>query len=164
MTWRSRKAKIATVALAILLTTGLVPSTSRAGDKEDSATAAAVDKIVRGDIAQSNFGEAKRKLRALLDKCKRGCGPSAVAQVHMAVGLVAAQIGQPDEAKTAWFDALNSDASVQLPASGVGPGIRAQWEQTQKAWLAANPQPDDSQKAGWVNKQGYELSKAAVAA
>ena len=45
-----------------------------------------------------------------------------------------------------WFDALKSDAAVQLPESGVSPGVRTQWEQTQKAWLAANPQPDDSQK------------------
>ena len=164
MTWRSRRALITAIAFPILLSAGLLPGTARAGDKEDSATIAAVDKIVRGDVAQANFGEAKRKLRALLDKCKKGCSPAASAQVHMALGLVAAQIGQTDEAKTAFFDALSSDANVQLPASGVSPAIRTQWEQTQKAWLAANPQPDDSQKAGWINKGGYELSKAAVAA
>lgn len=155
---------ITVIALAILLASSLAPRTSWAGDREDTATVAAVDKIVRGDVAQSNYGEAKKKLRALLDKCKKGCSPAAVAQVHMALGLVAAQLGQAEEAKTAWFDALNSDANVALPGSGVSPAIRTQWEQTQKAWLAANPQPDDSQKAGWVNKGGYELSKAAVAA
>ena len=155
---------ITVIAVAILLASSLAPRTSRAGDREDTATVAAVDKIVRGDVAQSNYGEAKKKLRALLDKCKKGCSPAAVAQVHMALGLVAAQLGQAEEAKTAWFDALNSDANVALPGSGVSPAIRTQWEQTQKAWLAANPQPDDSQKAGWVNKGGYELSKAAVAA
>src|SRR5689334_17708650 len=120
---------IRAVAIAILLTTGLFPSTALAGDKEDTATVAAVDKIVRGDVAQANFGEAKKKLRALLDKCKKTCSPSAVAQVHMALGLVAAQIGQADEAKTAWFDALNSDANVQLPTTGVSPAVRTQWEQ-----------------------------------
>jgi tetratricopeptide (TPR) repeat protein len=155
---------IRAVAFAILLTAGLLPSIALAGDKEDTATVAAVDKIVRGDVAQANFGEAKKKLRGLLDKCKKACSPSAVAQVHMALGLVAAQLGQADEAKTAWFDALNSDANVQLPGSGVSPAVRTEWEKTQKAWLAANPQPEDSQKAGWVNKVGYELSKAAVAA
>lgn len=160
----NRRARITAIAIAILFVVALSPKRVRAGDKEDSATIAAVDKIVRGDVAQANFGEAKKKLRGLLDRCKRGCGPAAVAQVHMALGLVSSQIGQPDEAKTSWFDALNADASVQLPASGVSPAIRQQWEQTQKAWLAANPQPDDSQKAGWVNKGGYELSKAAVAA
>ncbi len=155
---------ITTIALAIFLTTGLLSSTARAGDKEDSATIAAVDKIVRGDVAAANFGEAKKKLRALLDKCKKGCSPSAVAQVHVALGLVAAQIGQADDAKTAWFDALNADANVGLPGTGVSPATRQQFEATQKAWLAQNPQPEDSQKAGWVNKQAYELSKQAVAA
>ena len=159
--WRAR---IIAIALAVLFIVALSPTVARAGDKEDSATIAAVDKIVRGDVAQANFGEAKKKLRALLDRCKKGCSSAAVAQVHMAVGLVSAQIGQADDAKTAWFDALNADANVQLPATGVSPAIRQQWEQTQKAWLAANPQPDDAQKAGWVNKGGYELSKAAVAA
>lgn len=160
MTWR---AVIKAIALVLLFTVAAVP-TARAGDKEDNATIAAVDKIVRGDVAQANFGEAKKKLRALLDRCKKGCSPPAVAQVHMALGLVSAQIGQADEAKTAWFDALNSNANVELPPTGVSPAIRQQFEQTQKAWLAANPQPDDSQKAGWVNKQGFELSKGAVAA
>ena len=160
----NRRVRISAIALAVLVVMPLSTTPSWAGDKEDTATIAAVDKIVRGDVVQANFGEAKKKLRALLDKCKRGCSPAAVAQVHVALGLVSAQIGQPDEAKTAWFDALSSDANVQLPATGVSPAIRQQWEQTQKAWLAANPQPDDSQKAGWVNKGGYELSKAAVAA
>ena len=155
---------IRAISLVVLFTVALLPDTARAGDKEDNATIAAVDKIVKGDVAQANFGEAKKKLRALLDRCKKNCSPSAVAQVHVAIGLVAAQIGQTDDAKTAWFDALTADANVELPSSGVSPATRTQWEQTQKAWLAANPQLDDAQKAGWVNKQGYELSKAAVAA
>jgi hypothetical protein len=155
---------IRAIALGVLFTVALLPHTARAGDKEDSATIAAVDKIVKGDVAQANFGDAKKKLRGLLDKCRKACSPAAVAQVHIALGLVSAQIGQTDEAKTAWFDALTADANVELPTTGVSPAIRQQWEQTQKAWLAANPQLDDAQKAGWVNKQGYELSKAAVAA
>ena len=104
---------IAMLALAIATMTSLFPSRARAGEREDTATIAAVDKIVRGEIAQANFGEAKKKLRVLLDKCKKGCSPSAFAQVHIAVGLVAAQIGRADEAKAAWFDALNADANVQ---------------------------------------------------
>ena len=158
-----RVALITAIAMAIALITSLLPSAARAGDREDTATIAAVDKIVRGDIAQANFGDAKRKLRVLLDKCKKGCSPSAVAQVHIAMGLVAAQIGQADEAKTAWFDALNADANATLPG-GSSTAMRAQFEQTHKAWLAANPQPDDGAKSGWVSKQGYELSKQALAA
>ncbi|MBX3190117.1 MAG: DUF3570 domain-containing protein [Labilithrix sp.] len=141
----------------------VLPRVAFAGEKEDAAAIAAVDKILATDVANANFGEAKRKIRAVLDKCKRGCSPSTVARVNIASGIVSAQIGQTEDAKTAWFDALNADPSAALPPSGVSQGVRAQFEAVQKQWLAANPQ-DDTAKAGWVNKQAFELSKAAVAA
>ncbi len=151
-------------ALVAILVSGVLEGEAQAGEKEDGATVAAVDKIVRQDIAQENFGDAKRKLRALLEKCKKGCSPPVAAQVHVALGIVAAQVGQADEAKTEWFDALTADPSVRLPATGVAASVRTQWETIHKAWIAANPQSDDSPKAGWISGRAYELSKAAVAA
>ncbi len=61
-----RSARIHAIALAILVIVAFLPRASWAGDREDAATTAAVDKIVHGDIAQANFGEAKKKLRALI--------------------------------------------------------------------------------------------------
>lgn len=154
----------AVVRLGLLVLTLFVSSVAFAGEKEDNAALAAVDKILASEVAQANFGEAKKKLRALAERCKKGCSPATVARIDIASGIVAAQIGQAEEAKTAWSDALNADSSAQLPSSGVSPTVRAQFEEVKKAWLAANPQPDDAQKAGWVSKQAFDLSKAAVTA
>lgn len=156
---RSTFAKVA-FAGALLLS----PGVARAAEKDDAATIAAVDKVLTNEVAQANYGEAKKKLRALIDKCKKGCSGPAVAHVYIAVGMVAAQIGQADEAKTAWFDAFSVDPNAALPASGVSPQVRTQFEEVKKAWLVANPQPDDFQKAGWGSKQAHEAAKAAVAA
>jgi Flp pilus assembly protein TadD len=153
-----------TVARILLVGLLLLPGAARAGEKEDAVILNGVEKILATDVAQANYGEARKKLRALLDKCRKGCSGPAVAHVYVAIGFVSAQIGQAEEAKTAWFDAFSVDPNAQLPSSGVSPAVRQQFDEVKKAWLAANPQPDDAQKAGWVNKQAFDLSKAAIAA
>lgn len=134
-----------------------------AGEKEDQAVIAAVDKVLNTDVPNANFGEARKKLRGLLDKCKKGCSGPAVARVYVALGLVSAQINQTEDAKTAWSDAFSVDSNAQLPPTGVSASIRQQFEETRKAWIAANPLQEDA-KSGWVNKQAAEMAKAAVAA
>jgi tetratricopeptide (TPR) repeat protein len=156
---------VARIALsAALVATGTYSSDARAGEKEDNATLAAVEKVMSTDVPNANFGDAKKKLRALIDKCKNKCSGPVVARVYVAIGMVAAQINQTEEAKTAWSDALTVDPSASLPQTGVSPAIRAQFDETKKQWLAAHPQPDDAEKSGWVNKSAYELAKAAIAA
>lgn len=135
-----------------------------AGEKEDNAIIASVDKILAHDVPNANFGDARKKLRALLDKCKKGCSGPAVARVYVALGMVAAQINQTEDAKTAWADAFSVDPNAALPASGVSAAVRQQFDDAKKAWLAANPQPDDASKSGYVNKQAFELHKQAIAA
>lgn len=152
-------AKVALVSVLVLTS-----ARARASEKDDAATIAAVDKVLSNEVANANFGEAKKKLRALVDKCKKGCSGPAVAHIYVAIGMVSAQIGQADEAKTAWFDAFSVDPNATLPTSGVSPQVRTQFDDVKKQWVAQNPQPDDFQKAGWGSKQGYEAAKAAVAA
>ncbi len=134
-----------------------------AGEREDTATVSAVNKVLSTDVPNANFGEAKKKLRALLDKCKKCSGP-AVAQVYVALGIVAAHINQADEAKQNWQDAFSLDASVTLPLSGVTPAIHTQFEDVRKQFLAATPQAEDALQKEWVNKNAFELSKAGIAA
>lgn len=156
---------VARIVLLAALATGAQSRDARAGEKEDNAVVSTVEKVLSSDVPAANFGEAKRKLRALLDKCKKGCSAPAVARVYVALGLVAAQINQADEAKTAWFDAFSLDSAASLPqAGGASPALRQRFEEVRKQWLAANPQPDDAQKGGWVNKNAYELAKAAIVA
>ncbi len=139
------------------------PARARA---DDASVIAAVDKIQRDDISNANFGEAKKKLKAMLEKCgkKPACGPNAVAQIHLALGMVNAQIGRDDEAKQEYTDALNADASSSLPATGVTDPMKKVFADAQKAWIAAHPQPDDSSKAGWQNKVAFDFATAATQA
>ncbi len=135
-----------------------------AGEKDDAAVITAVDKVLANDIPNANFGEARKKLKGLLDRCKKGCSGPAVARVYVALGMIAAQLAQSEEAKTAWSDALSVDPNAGLPGTGVSASIRQQFEEAKKAWLIANPPPDEASKQNWVNKQAYELARAGAAA
>jgi hypothetical protein len=150
------------VTLAVLL--AFLPRGAWAGEREDAAVSNAVDKILSTDVPNANFGEAKRKLRALIDRCKRGCSGPAVAKVYVALGIVSAQINQPDEAKSAWTDALSVDANAALPATGVSPSVRQQFDEVKKAWVTATPGAEDFAKSGWVNKQAFELYRQGITA
>jgi Protein of unknown function (DUF3570) len=133
---------------------------------DDAAVLAAVDKIQKEDIANANFGDAKKKLKAMLDKCgkKPACGANVVSEIHLALGMVNAQIGRDDEAKQDYTDALNADASASLPATGTTDSMKRVFADAQKAWIAAHPQPDDSSKAGWQNKVAFDFASAATQA
>jgi hypothetical protein len=164
VSWRRVRSRSAVVSVLVACCLALLTQSARAGDKEDKAAIATVESVLTHDIAQANFGEARKKLKNAFDHCKKGCSPSAIARIHVAQGMVAAQLGQADEAKSFWSDALNADPNATLPTTGATPAIKQQWADAQKAWITANPQPDDAQKAGWVNKQAYDLAKAGVAA
>ncbi|MBS2019381.1 MAG: DUF3570 domain-containing protein [Deltaproteobacteria bacterium] len=150
--------------LGVVLALLCLAAPASAGEKDDAQALATLDKVLANDVANANFGEAKKKVKAVIDRCKKVCSQSVLARAEVVNGVIAAQIGQAEEAKTAWFDALNTDSSVSLPTTGISPSVRQQFEAVQKEWLAKNPQPDDAQKAGWVSKQAFDLSKAAVAA
>lgn len=139
------------------------PAQARA---DDASVIAAVEKIQKDDIANANYGDAKKKLKGMLDKCGKrpACGAHAVAQIHLALGMVNAQIGRDDEGKQEFTDALNADASVSLPASGITDSIKKVFADAQKTWIAAHPQPDDSSKAGWQNKVAFDFATAATQA
>src|SRR5579872_6474422 len=91
----------------------------------DEAVASAVDRVMASDFANANYGAARGKLRTLIDKCKQsGCTAQALAQVHVALGMVAVQIGQGDQGKAEFLDALNGYATAQLPSAGVTQAIK----------------------------------------
>ncbi len=134
---------------------------ARAGDE----LAASADKVMAQDYADANYGEAKKKLRALQQRCnQRKCPASTSAAIHRGLGMVNAQIGQTKDATAEFLQAMELDPNAQLPESGVTDAVKAAWDAAQKQWLEAHPQPDDATKAGWTSKQGFELAKAAVAA
>ncbi len=126
---------------------------------------AAIDRVLNDDIANANFGDARKKLRALLDRCKReSCPGRVVGQIHTANGVILVQIGKLDDAKTAFSEALTADAGASLPSSPVvTPAMKTAFADAQRAWTATN-NPDDPAKAGWTNKQALEYAKQAIQA
>lgn len=131
----------------------------------DAAIAAATSKVLSTDFAGANYGVARTKLRGLLDQCKRTkCQPQTSAQVHVALGMVAAQIGQVDEAKQLFTDAIKEDFGVQLPSAGVTPAIKTAFDEAKKAVPPPSATPDPKAKGGsvnippgWTSREAYEL-------
>lgn len=125
----------------------------------------AIEKILTEDFANANYGDARKKLRQLQDRCKRErCDARAIGQIHVATGMVLVQIGKVEDGKVAFTDALNADPTANLPNSSVvTPGMKTAFADAQRAWVVTN-NPDDPAKAGWTNKQALEYAKQAVAA
>lgn len=96
---------------------------------EDAAVREAVQQIMNEDYPGS-LGPAKKKLQDQLSVClKKGCSGPVKAEVHVALGMVASQLGQADDAKQSFKNALAADANAKLPSSGVTPGIRTAWDE-----------------------------------
>ncbi|HVJ94721.1 MAG TPA: DUF3570 domain-containing protein, partial [Labilithrix sp.] len=82
----------------------------------------------------ANLGPAKKKLQEQLNVClKKSCSGSVKAEAYVALGMVASQLGHPEEAKQYFKAALQADSNAKLPASGVTSSIRAQWDEAKGA-------------------------------
>lgn len=164
--WPREVSRVVLFAFIASLLAILPARPARAGERESAQVIASVDKILSQDVASANFGEARKKLNGLLAGCNKKpspCSGQAVGRVHVALGMIASQIGQADGAKNAWFDAFAADPDASLP-QGATADQKTKFDEARKAWLVANPQPDDAQKAGWVNKAAFDFSKQAIAA
>ena len=127
---------LAAVTVAVALT---VPLAARAAG-DDAAVSQTVQSVLTESYAQASFGDARKKLDAALERCKKGkCTAATRAQVLVALGMVASQVGQADEAKSDFAQALTLDPNAKLPTSGTTPNIRAQWTEAQKAAAPAPP-------------------------
>lgn len=122
--WRSRLLALL-VGLTLIV---LNPAIARAAN-EDTAIREAVQQVLN-DEYPANLAAAKKKLQDQLSLCaKKGCSASAKAEVHVALGMVASQLGQPEDAKQSFRTALQLDANAKLPSSGITPNIKSQWDE-----------------------------------
>ena len=81
-----------------------------------------------------SLGPAKKKLNDQLAAClRKGCSGAVKAEVYVAIGMVSSQLGQAEDAKQSFKNALTADANAKLPTSGVTPTIRTQWEDVKSA-------------------------------
>lgn len=120
---------------------GLVEADAWAAPANDGAVSAQVSQVLAEDYAQASFGEARRKLLAALEKCKKGgCSGPVRAQANIVLGMVHSQLGQADDAKAAFNQALTDDPNAKLPATTT-PNIRGQWKEVQDKIAASKPPP-----------------------
>ena len=119
--WRplALAAQLAFVALLLLL-----PSRAALAAGEEAAVQQTVRQVLDGDYANSAFAPAQTKLNAALERCKK-CSGATKAQVYVALGMAASQLGKASEAKIDFATALGVDPNAKLPEKGTTPESRA---------------------------------------
>jgi hypothetical protein len=159
----------AAVALLLLC---LWPAAAWAG--EDQAVNDIVQGVMQEEYAAPNFGEARKKLQAALERCiRKGCTAQTKAHVYIALGMVASQLGQAEEAKQQFKNAQTANPQATLPTSPTPtPNIKNQWEEVKKALAPAKPEepdePDEpstpSKIPGWQSPEAFKFASEALAA
>jgi hypothetical protein len=120
------RARLLAVLVCLLLLVGASPARA-AG--EDGAVRDALQQIMSEDYPGS-LGPARKKLQDQLSLClKKGCSAAVKAEVYVALGMVASQLGQAEDAKQSFKSALQADPNAKLPSSGVTPTIKDQFEE-----------------------------------
>ncbi|MDB4940749.1 MAG: hypothetical protein JWP97_283 [Labilithrix sp.] len=123
------RARVLAVAVSLLafLSFLCAPREARAAG-DDAAIRDSVQQIMTEDYPAS-LGPAKKKLQDQLGTClKKGCGPAVKAEIYVALGMVASQLGQADDAKQNFKNAAAADPNAKLPTSGLTPAIKAQFD------------------------------------
>src|SRR5579863_798617 len=90
-----RRRPMAVAALLATLTLLLPPRAALAAS-EDAAVQRTVKSVLDEEYASGSFGPAMTKLNAALERCKKGCSGPTKAQIYVALGMVASQIGKAD--------------------------------------------------------------------
>ncbi len=101
---------------------------------------------MEGDYADAAFGPAQVKIQSTLDHCKK-CKPATKAQLYIALGMIASQIGKADDARNDFATALGADPAAKLPEHGATPNIKNQWNDANalvNATAPASEKPKDA--------------------
>lgn len=152
-------------ALACGLVAAALTAHGVAYASEDAAVHKAVQDAMSEDYPGS-LGPAKSKLSDALGLClRKGCTGKVKAEVHVALGMVASQLGQADEAKEQFTSALRADPTAKLPATGVTPNIRAQWALAAKSAAPPAEEPPAEEAPipeGWKSAEAFKLAKQGL--
>jgi len=148
-------------AVLALLSLGIAKDAEAAG--RDATVTASVDRILTNDVANANYGDARRRLKALLEQCKRSppCADATVAKIDVGIGVIAAQLGQNEDAKAVFLEALKLDPTTPLPPSVASAATKAVFADAQKA---LPPPPAPAPTTDHKNKDAAELAQAAAVA
>lgn len=161
-----RSASRATVAAILVTTAWSTPAV--AAPTEDAQVSAEFDKIMATDVADANFGQARRRLRLLVDRCKKkanACSPQTTAKVQIELGIVVAQMGQKDQAAAAFGAALEADPDATIAADAdVTESVRKVFAEARAAYEATHARADDPYKVVWQNRTASGLYAEGMAA
>jgi tetratricopeptide (TPR) repeat protein len=151
--------------LFTLVATLLLTSTVWAA--EDAAVSQSVTEVLAGEYAAGDFAGAQSKLNEALAKCiRKGCSGPVKAEVYVAIGMIASQLGKADEAKGHFANAIQNDPNAKLPGKGATPNIKTQWEAVRTNGGSANTAREDSGVVpdGWTSKEAYDAAIEATKA
>ena len=153
-----------------------------------------MQKVLDEDYASASFGPAKTKLEGLLNRCKKGCSGQTKGRIYVALGMVASQIGQADDARNDFATALGADPNAALPPKAT-PNIQSQFADAKQLVSNTAPAADQPKNAeeeastpaapeatpapaapaeeagpkkrkipGWDNVDAFQLASAGLAA
>ena len=136
------RARVAQFLLLVLL---ILPTRVFAAPTQDQQVQAEYDKILSGDIADANFGAARRKL-TVLERCKKrgACTTKTTATVNTMLGVVLAQMGQREAALQAFAVAFEADPKVEIPPNAdITEATKRLFGEARAEMKASHARPDD---------------------
>ncbi|WP_394822902.1 DUF3570 domain-containing protein [Pendulispora albinea] len=118
------------------------PRIAHAALPDDAAAEEHVRGVLTEEYAKAQYSEAKRKLVSELERCRRPgrCSPSVKAQIYIALGMVASQLGVASEAKNHFSNAFSEDPSAKLPERAT-PTMRTQFMESRVKGVVIPPPP-----------------------
>jgi hypothetical protein len=117
----------------------LAPAARAAGD--DAAARDTLTSVYSEDYP-SNLKGAQKKLQDALSSClKKGCSGPVKAEVQIALGMVASQLGDAEGAKNYFKAAIASDPGAKLPDGKATPSITQQFKDAKGGDAPPKPEP-----------------------
>ena len=155
---------------------------------DDAATESFVQDVLTNEYSSTRYPDAKKKLLAQLEKCRRPgrCSGGVKAQIYVALGMIASQVGLSDEAKNHFANAFSEDTNAKLPDRGGTSAMKTQF--TDAKAKNAGPTPVAPQDApsdgggssdapapaqavapggkipGWENNEAFQFASAGLKA
>lgn len=159
------RARVAQLLLLVLLLL-MLPVRALAASA-DAQVQAEYEKIVSGDIADANFGAARRKLQGLAERCKKrsACSTKTIATVNTMLGVVLAQMGQREAALQAFAVAFEADPKAEIPSNAdVTEATKRLFGEARAEYDASHARPDDPFKVVWKKREAAILFVDGLAA
>ncbi len=162
--WLVRSLQRAALLLVVLLGLGL-GRTAHATAQDERLDAAVMTAM--SDDYPGNLDTARSRIQGELDRCRGGrCTNGSRARAYAALGVIAGQNGNAEDAKANFRAAVDAQPDVSLPSVGMTAETKALWDSI-RGTTAAAPPPDVSNVQsvpGWNSVDAFKAAAAGLAA